>query len=164
MVRLEGDVAAVKDAYRVDSKRFPDNVVASCVTSELIPVKLWMVNSAGQVMFPAWPSSPCGFQVGPLDSLRSLHEVERVRTSLSLSPTMANCDRSSALQFDRTDAREVDKAREQFERGEVYDPLDNELLRLSLMLHDYPCAGMNLRQTWTLFACPKRRVETWLPP
>ncbi|MFK4360853.1 hypothetical protein [Rhodococcus sp. 27YEA6] len=127
MVRLEGDVAAVKDAYRVDSKRFPDNVVASCVTSELVPVKLWMANSAGQVMFPAWPSSPCGFQVGPLDSLRSLHEVERVRTSLSLSPTMANCDRSSAVQFDRTDAREVDKAREQFERGEGYDPLDNEL-------------------------------------
>ncbi|WP_251012562.1 hypothetical protein [Rhodococcus erythropolis] len=127
MVRLEGDVAAVKNAYRVDSERFPDNVVASCVPSELVPVKLWMVNSAGQVMFPSWPSSPCGFQVGPLDSLRALHEVERVRTSLSLSPTMANCDPSSAVEFDRTDAREVDEAREQLQRGEGYDPLDNEL-------------------------------------
>ena len=85
-VRLEGNLAAVKDAFRIDSKRFPDNVQASCAIRELAPAKLWMVNNSGQVIFPAWPSRPCGLQDGPLESIQALREVGREQVPVALNP------------------------------------------------------------------------------
>lgn len=76
-VRLDGDVDAVMDAFRVDSKRYSDFVSASCAYEVFPPVGLWFVNKAGKAFRPVWPSSPCGLQDGPLASMRTLEEVSR---------------------------------------------------------------------------------------
>ncbi|WP_189636575.1 hypothetical protein [Rhodococcus sp. MTM3W5.2] len=76
-VRLEGDVEAVWDAFRVDSKRFPDNVQASCAVAQNVPAGLWFVDANGRAMRPAWPAAPCGFQDHPIVVLAELHEVDR---------------------------------------------------------------------------------------
>ncbi|OYD67356.1 hypothetical protein BDB13_0875 [Rhodococcus sp. OK302] len=85
-VRLEGNLAAVKDDFRVDSKRFPDNVQADCAIRELAPARLWLVNNSGLVILPAWPLRPCGLQDGPLESIQALREVGREQVPVVLNP------------------------------------------------------------------------------
>ncbi|MFI6433385.1 hypothetical protein [Rhodococcus oryzae] len=86
-VRLEGDVEAAWDAFRVDSKRFPDNVQASCAVAQNGPAGLWFVDADGRAVRPAWPGAPCGFQDHPIDALAELHEVDRQQ-----QPTLVPAD------------------------------------------------------------------------
>lgn len=83
-VRLEGDVKAAWDAFRVDSERFPDNVQASCAVFEIPPAGLWFVDADGQAVRPAWPASPCGLQDHPIAVLAKLHEVDRQQQAKEL--------------------------------------------------------------------------------
>ncbi len=78
-VRLEGDVEAAWDAFRVDSERFPDNVEAGCAVFEVKPPGLWFVDADGRAVRPAWPAAPCGYQARPVAVLAHLHEVDRQR-------------------------------------------------------------------------------------
>ncbi|MFG1782622.1 hypothetical protein ACGFIU_09290 [Rhodococcus oryzae] len=83
-VRLEGDVEAAWDAFRVDSERFPDNVQASCAVAQNGPAGLWFVDANGRAVRPAWPAAPCGFQDHPIGVLAELHEVDRQQQARQL--------------------------------------------------------------------------------
>ncbi|WP_051637589.1 hypothetical protein [Rhodococcus sp. UNC363MFTsu5.1] len=83
-VRLEGDVEAAWDAFRVDSKRFPDNVQASCAVAQNVPAGLWFVDADGRAVRPAWPAAPCGYQRHPIAVLAELHEVDRPQQARQL--------------------------------------------------------------------------------
>lgn len=76
-VTLTGDVDAVMDAFRVDSKRYSDFVSVSCPYEVFPPVGLWFVDEAGTAFRPIWPSAPCGLQDGPSAALRALDEASR---------------------------------------------------------------------------------------
>lgn len=76
-VSLAGDVAAVVEAFSIESRRYPDNVSISCAISVDPAVGLWLVDARGRAIRPAWPSVPCSFREEPLDALRALHEVGR---------------------------------------------------------------------------------------
>lgn len=76
-VRLEGDIHAVNDAFREQSRRFPANVQADCAYRQVLPSGLWLVDEAGAAIRPTWPAEPCGFQDGPRAALAELQEVSR---------------------------------------------------------------------------------------
>lgn len=76
-VRLEGDIDAVDDAFREQSRRFPPNVQADCAYRFVSPAGLWLLDEAGAAIRPTWPTAPCGLQEQPLAALNRLHEVHR---------------------------------------------------------------------------------------
>ncbi|MGC0366698.1 hypothetical protein ABH922_004682 [Rhodococcus sp. 27YEA15] len=126
-VTLDGDVGAVRDAFRVQSRRFRDGVFASCAIHEIVPAALWLVDTTGRAVELAWPARPCGYQDGPVQPLRNLREVDRTSESTVVADANTACDRQFFDQFERTDAAQVDDVRGRLERGEMYNPLDNEL-------------------------------------
>lgn len=76
-VRLEGDIDAVDDAFREQSRRFPPNVQADCAYRFASPAGLWLVDEAGAAIRPTWPTAPCGLQEQPFAALNRLHEIRR---------------------------------------------------------------------------------------
>jgi hypothetical protein len=113
-VRLEGNIDAVDAAFAVDSERFPDNVVASCVYDMIPPAGLWFVDDAGEAFRPAWPASPCGLQNAPIEALADLTEVSRSSHSTGYDDRHSTtCQRSShGVGFDLTTPEQVAAAEE----------------------------------------------------
>ncbi|WP_237606155.1 hypothetical protein [Rhodococcus sp. JG-3] len=113
-VRLEGNIDAVDAAFSVDSERFPDNVVASCVYDMIPPAGLWFVDDAGEAFRPAWPASPCGLQNAPVEALADLTEVSRSSHSTGYDDRYSTtCQRSSyGVGFDHTTPEQVDAAKD----------------------------------------------------
>ena len=78
-IRLEGDIHAVDDAFREQSRRFPANVRADCAYRLVPPAGLWLVDEAGAAIRPTWPTAPCGLQEKPHAALSQLHEISRAQ-------------------------------------------------------------------------------------
>lgn len=76
-IRLEGDIHAVEDAFREQSRRFPANVQADCAYRLVPPAGLWLVDETGAAIRPTWPAAPCGLQEQPHTALNRLQEVGR---------------------------------------------------------------------------------------
>lgn len=113
-VRLEGNIDAVDAAFSVDSERFPDNVVASCVYDMIPPAGLWFVDDAGEAFRPAWPASPCGLQNAPIETLADLTEVSRSSHSTGYDDRYSTTCQSSSygVGFAHTTPEEVAAAEE----------------------------------------------------
>lgn len=126
-VRLEGDVSAAVEAFRIESHRFRGNISASCAIRELVPIGLWFVDASGSAFRPAWPSAPCGFQDAPLEPLTALHEVSRQQHSIDAvsADDPGICPDSIGSLFELTTHDDVERSVRSENTG--YSPLDSPL-------------------------------------
>ncbi|MCD2103749.1 hypothetical protein O4214_02295 [Rhodococcus erythropolis] len=110
-VRLEGDIDAVDDAFREQSRRFPANVQASCAYRHLLPAGLWLLDDAGAAIRPTWPTEPCGLQEQPYVALSQLHEASREQHLVAgiSSDDAGTCAESIGLLFETTTETDVDR-------------------------------------------------------
>jgi hypothetical protein len=100
---IEGDVDAVVRAFSVESERFADHIFADCAYAGELPAGLWIVGESGSALRPAWPAKPCGLQEGPLDALRSLHEVSRTSYATGVAVGDRTCGGSTGEFWTTTD-------------------------------------------------------------
>ncbi|MDI9899500.1 hypothetical protein QM716_06495 [Rhodococcus sp. IEGM 1409] len=113
-IRLEGDIHAVDDAFREQSRRFTANVQASCAYRQLSPAGLWLLDDAGAAIRPTWPTEPCGLQEQPYAALSQLHEVSHEQHLVDgiSSDDAGICPDSIGLPFETTTETDVDRMAE----------------------------------------------------
>ncbi len=77
-IHMEGQVDDVYETFRTLSQRFAGSGSgSSCAVDGRPPVGLWLVNRDDHAIRPQWPTTPCGYDLSPLDALATLHEVKR---------------------------------------------------------------------------------------
>ncbi|MFF2055901.1 hypothetical protein [Rhodococcus qingshengii] len=113
-VRLEGDIHAVDDAFREQSRRFPANVRADCAYRLVPPAGLWLVDEAGAAIRPTWPTAPCGLQEKPHAALSQLHEISRAQHPVDgiSSDDAGTCAESTGQPFATTTEADMSRMAE----------------------------------------------------
>lgn len=123
-VRFEGNVGAVVEAFREESRRPRENVIADCLFAERPPAGMWLVDKFDRAIRLAWPADICGYKDDPLAPLASLREVSRQRAELPAMPTGALCDAGRHVGLGVTTQADVDRIAESVSTGEMDSPAD----------------------------------------
>lgn len=141
---FEGDMAAVHAAFSAKARRYPDNVVPSCVFSMELPAGLWFVDAAANAILPARPTGPCGLQNDPLDALAGLVEASWSSHSTGYSDrfTTESQSRSYTPTFESTTPEDVTAAEERVRSADAMSKKIDPEVRLGRTCAVWPREGV----------------------